>query len=138
MSEVQAAISRNVGVLRAVRGLRTDTAIAEILGCGISTVSKKMNGSRKWTIEEVETLANYFQIPPSRLLGEPSDLLDPNLRATGTSGSTSTNVLPDGSTSVIPFPLVEARSWTLPTLATVIPLQRDRTHHNRPSRAVAI
>lgn len=134
MSEVQAAISRNVGVLRAVRGLRTDTAIAEILGCGISTVSKKMNGSRKWTIEEVETLAEYFRIQPGKLLGDPSDLLDPGDRLNRTAGGsirtgTSAYVPAEWSAKVIPFPQVSAPGRELPVAATVIPFLRPGAYH---------
>lgn len=138
MSEVQAAISRNVGVLRAVRGLRTDESVASILGVSVSTVNKKMSGARKWNLEEVETLAAYFRIPPNRLLGDPSELLDPNLEATGTSGKPSTTVRGDGFGLVIPFPQVAPSLTVFRDLAEVIPLARsNRDVHLRPSRSVS-
>lgn len=136
MSEVQAAISRNVGVLRAVRGLRTDESVASILGVSVSTVNKKMSGARKWNLEEVEALAAYFRIPPNRLLGDPSELLDPNLRATGTGdthGSTSAYVSPEKEFQLIQFPQINADSPELDRLATVTPLTPPR----RPRRSLA-
>lgn len=94
-----------------------------------------MNGSRKWTIEEVETLAEYFRIPAGRLLGDPSELLDPGLRATGTSGGTSAYVSPDNDFRLIQFPQVTATGPLLDGLATVTVLASRRP---QPSLAVAI
>lgn len=88
MSELQDAITRNIRVIQAVRGMRGDRPIANILGISVSTVSKKMNGERKWTIPEVEELAAALGINAAKFFGEAQSIVDPGEGATGTMGST--------------------------------------------------
>lgn len=146
MSEVQSAISRNLDVLKAIRGLpRTDKPIAEILGIGISSVNKKMSGDRKWTLEDVEALAKYFRVTPGALIGPVDEVIgasSPNLRATGTTGARpdARRYVPAGVNGiVIPFPQVDAIGPSLGRTALVLPLRRpSHTHASRPSRTVAV
>lgn len=125
----------------------TKTELARALGWDGATITRLLNEdpqkvSREWKVADILEVGTVFKLSDPFDLTRPLDEIvgsGPNGRATGTTGGPSTTVLGDVTTSVIPFPQVAASSAVLPTLATVIPLQRaNRDIHTRPSRTVAV
>lgn len=119
MSELQEAVSRNVRVLMAIRGIRSQRALAAQVGVNYTNFNKKLIGKNNWTLEDIELLADEFHIEPASLLGDGREFLDPPTR-TGTSGYVPSN----RATRLILFPQVSAETPELSGLATIIPLQR--------------
>lgn len=142
MSELQDAISQNVRVLIALRGMRSQRELARAVGVEYTNFNAKVRGGTAWTINDIEMLADYFRIKPAALLGDGREFLDPGnrLRATGTSGGPSSYVPDDVTGSILVFPQVTIPAGELAALATVIPFPRGGVHHRspRPSRSVAV
>lgn len=49
----------------------SQTQMAEALGCSASTVSMKLHGKRKWTLEEIYAAAEALDVPVSAILPPP-------------------------------------------------------------------
>ena len=139
MSELQQAVSRNVRVLMAIRGVRSQSALAKKVGVEYSNFNDKMRGKNSWTLSDIEMLADEFRIPAASLLGDGREFLNPNLRATGTGdmpGATFAYVSAEEEFRLIPFPQVRGRSSldapVLDQVATVILLASHRATTSLP------
>lgn len=60
---VQANVTRAVRILMAQRDIRHQEELADLLGVASTTLSRKMNGARKWTVEDVNDLARVLAAP---------------------------------------------------------------------------
>lgn len=49
------------------------TQLAQVLGMSQGSISAKVNGKTPFDLDEIEHLAAFFRIPPSRLMGESTD-----------------------------------------------------------------
>lgn len=125
------------------------TDLARALGWDGATVTRILNedpkkASREWKIADILEVGRVFHLDDPFDLTRPlSEIVGsgPNSRATGTGGTSGRPSSYDHrnvSSPVLRFPQVATHSGELPTLATVIPLQRGVHHHPRPSRTVAV
>lgn len=138
MSELQEAVSRNVRVLMALRGVRSQSALARAVGVEYTNFNAKVRGKTAWTLEDIEKLADEFKVPAPSLLGEVREFLDPNLKATGKSQLNNellALLAGELGSVVIPFPQVEPRAYQLIRNASVTSIADYTTR--RSSRAVA-
>ena len=60
--EVRAAVARNK---------MTATALGEATGISRSSLHRKMQGTRSFTVEELIRVADALGLPPSALMGQP-------------------------------------------------------------------
>ena len=67
MSKLQETIAEEIRVLMARRRI-TQGDLAELLGVSRPTLSSRMNGRVPWTVDELEALANYFDMPITALI----------------------------------------------------------------------
>jgi transcriptional regulator with XRE-family HTH domain len=65
---------RMARVLLASRNAK-QSDLAAVLGLDVGAMSKAINGKRKWTLAELETMASYFDVPISRFFEDPQDIL---------------------------------------------------------------
>ena len=63
-----------VRVLLASRNAKQSDLAAE-LGMDLGAMSKAINGKRKWTLTELETMADYFGVPVARFFEDSEDVL---------------------------------------------------------------
>ncbi|WP_172803280.1 helix-turn-helix domain-containing protein [Alloactinosynnema sp. L-07] len=68
--EIQHAITRNVRVLMAMRGITTKRALAELLGKPENHLSRQLNDQRRWQLEDLADIAAAFEVTPDSLLGD--------------------------------------------------------------------
>jgi antitoxin component HigA of HigAB toxin-antitoxin module len=64
---IYATVSRNVRILMAERGL-TQATLADDTGLRPDALSLSLRGKRKWHLDDLSVLANYFDIPAQLLL----------------------------------------------------------------------
>lgn len=68
-------ITAVIRVLIALRGGMTQTDLARMIGADKATISKSFKGIRPWKIEDVEVLADAFDVPPTTFFMRPEDVL---------------------------------------------------------------
>ena len=66
-------VARVVKVALAHRGLLHQDLAAE-LDFDAGTMSRAINGKRKWTVDEIKRISNYLDVPVEVLLGDPDEL----------------------------------------------------------------
>jgi DNA-binding Xre family transcriptional regulator len=71
--QLQDLITTNVKVLMAVRGIR-QTELADQLGWDRTVMSNRVTGKRRWMIENLGELAEFFGIAPGVLLGSAAEV----------------------------------------------------------------
>jgi transcriptional regulator with XRE-family HTH domain len=64
----QANISRNVKVYMAERGIRSQVELAALTGLHQTSISKALAGVRRWSLDDLDILAEQFDVPVSLLL----------------------------------------------------------------------
>lgn len=69
-----ADVAHIVKVLLVDQGLRHSDLAAE-LDMDNGSMSRALNGRRKWTVEEIKHIADYLGVSVGLLLGSPDDLL---------------------------------------------------------------
>lgn len=69
----QMGISTIVRVLLAARGM-TQSDLADQLGLHKTQVGQSLHGKRRWTIEDLEAMAEVFDVPVSRFFEDPEVL----------------------------------------------------------------
>lgn len=69
-----ADVAHIIKVLLVSRGLKHSDLAAE-LGMDNGSMSRALNGRRKWTVEEIKHVADYLDTSVEVLLGNPADLL---------------------------------------------------------------
>lgn len=84
--DLQQTIRRNVRVLMAIRGISTTRALATLLGDNENHLSNRLNGRRKWQLDDIAKLANIFHIAPGLILGDTAELAGA-IAPTGTANS---------------------------------------------------
>lgn len=67
-------VAHIIKVLLVDRGLRHSDLAVE-LGFDNGTMSRALNGKRKWTVEEIKHVANYFDVSVDLLLSDPVDIV---------------------------------------------------------------
>jgi transcriptional regulator with XRE-family HTH domain len=88
-TDLQEVLRANVRVLLALRRM-TNAELAAQLETDRTTVSKRMNGSREWALQDLVSLSEVFGIPVDRLIGATADLLSSvPAQMTGTDAVTS-------------------------------------------------
>jgi transcriptional regulator with XRE-family HTH domain len=73
-TDLQEVLRANVRVLLALRRM-TNAELAAQLETDRTTVSKRMNGSREWALQDLVDLSEVFGVPVDRLIGATADLL---------------------------------------------------------------
>ena len=73
-------MSHPVDVPRVVRTLlayhgKNQADLAPVLGFSIPQISKLLNGSREWSVDEVFKLAAFFDVPYTLFLEDPATLV---------------------------------------------------------------
>lgn len=68
-------IGQILGVLLALTG-RTQSDLAHHLGVHPATITRRFAGLGKWSYDEVEALADYFDVPPSAFRTPPGAVYD--------------------------------------------------------------
>jgi DNA-binding Xre family transcriptional regulator len=69
-----ADVSQIIKVLLVDRQLRHSDLAAE-LDFDAGTMSRALNGRRKWTVEEIKHISDYLDVRVEVLLGDPRDLI---------------------------------------------------------------
>ena len=93
---VQQNVSAVVRMLMALRGLN-QTELAEAVHTGQPRISDKLAGRRRWHVEDVAILANYFKVPIGTFFEDADEVFK--------TGSFTTLVgLPATLTPELPFP----------------------------------
>ena len=107
-SGLQERVTRNVRILMALRGISDQKTLAARLGWGADKVSTSFSGRRRWSLDDLQELADVFGLQPSDVVAEPSELVNVTAPArTGTDGVTSgvTGRYPiSNGARIIPFP----------------------------------
>lgn len=62
-------------ILMAFRGGMTQSDLARLMGVDKAVISKSFKGFRPWKIEDVEALADVFDVPITRFFEPPEDVL---------------------------------------------------------------
>lgn len=91
---LQQTIRRNVRVLMAIRGISTTRALATLLGDNENHLSNRLNGRRKWQLDDIAKLANVFHVEAGLILGDTATLAGA-IAPTGT----GSNPVPSSATS---------------------------------------
>jgi len=73
-SQVTERVSRVVKILLARDGLN-QADLAEILGYDASTVTRAMKGERNWSAQDIQQLAETFEVSPGLFFEEPDSLV---------------------------------------------------------------
>lgn len=73
-SELTENVSRVIKILLARDGL-SQTDLAEILGYNASTITRGLNGERKWSADDIQHLAEAFEVSPGVFFEEPGTLV---------------------------------------------------------------
>lgn len=90
--DLQEVLRRNLRVLTAIRRM-TQAELAAQIGSDRSTVAKRMNGQRDWSLQDLAKLARAFGVTAQELIGETSALVAAASPArTGTEGTVSAGV----------------------------------------------
>jgi len=74
-SEAQRNITRNVRILMAARDMYEQKQLGEALGWPSAKMTKTLNGSRKWSVEDLYEVAAVFGVTAGALLGDPAELI---------------------------------------------------------------
>lgn len=74
--DLQANISRVVRGLMGLAGVAHQSDLAEVLGVSRSGVTEKLNGDRRWTVEDLQKLAKRFEVPVSVFYADPATVLN--------------------------------------------------------------
>jgi putative heme degradation protein len=67
-SALARTVARNVRLLMAVRGIRRQRELAELLRMREADLSSKLNGRQVWTLTDIERLAEALDTTGSALL----------------------------------------------------------------------
>jgi transcriptional regulator with XRE-family HTH domain len=54
---------------------RTRAELADHLGVHVSAISKAYKGKRRWTMDEVEMMAEFFDVPVTSFFDDPESLV---------------------------------------------------------------
>lgn len=73
--DLQTNISRVVRGLMGLAGVAHQSDLAEVLGVSRSGVTEKLNGDRRWTVEDLQNLARRFDVPVSVFYADPVTVL---------------------------------------------------------------
>jgi transcriptional regulator with XRE-family HTH domain len=110
--DLQEVLRQNLRVLLAIRRM-SHAELAARLGTDRATVTKNMNGHRKWSLQDLATLGEIFGVNAPSLIGDVSELIQamgPTRVATGTDHQVSSraNARYQGANDaqIIPFPQV--------------------------------
>lgn len=74
MTDRNQDVARIVRMLMALRDLR-QPAVAEALGLHQSGVSRALKGKRVWTLDDLDKLAELFDVPVSTFYEDPAVVL---------------------------------------------------------------
>jgi len=83
----QQRIAESVRALSAAFGDRQED-VANVLGITQNTVSRKLRGLTRWSVEDVERISEHYKVPPSMVLAGPRAWFDA-LRSRWTQGDGS-------------------------------------------------
>lgn len=105
--DLQEVLRANVRVLLALQRM-TKGELAARLETDRTTISKRMNGTRDWALQDLIHLSEIFGVPAERLIGDTSELLGsvPS-RMTGTDAVTRSvtgRYRTSNGARIIPFP----------------------------------
>lgn len=75
-SGLQERVTRNVRILMALRGISDQKTLAARLGWGADKVSTSFSGRRRWSLDDLQELADVFGIQPSDVVAEPTQLVN--------------------------------------------------------------
>lgn len=73
-SELTENVSRVIKILLARDGL-SQTDLAEILDYNASTITRGLNGERKWSADDIQHLAEAFEVDPGLFFQAPGTLV---------------------------------------------------------------
>jgi transcriptional regulator with XRE-family HTH domain len=73
--DLQNVVTRNVRVLMAVQGIRQQQDLAARMGWRAPQLNKALNGTRRWTLEDLPVLSKAFNVPLVSLLGDTAELV---------------------------------------------------------------
>lgn len=73
-SDLQVNVSSIVRGLLGLRHMR-QSDLAPVLGITPSGVNEKLQGRRKWTLDDLDAMAEHFDISPATFFDEPEALL---------------------------------------------------------------
>lgn len=91
-SGLQERVTRNVRILMALRGISDQKTLAARLGWGADKVSTSFSGRRRWSLDDLQELADVFGLQPGDVVAEPTQLV--NITSpTGTEGATVTRAV---------------------------------------------
>jgi len=74
-SDAQRTITRNVRILMAARDMNEQKQLGDALGWPSAKMAKTLNGSRKWSVEDLYEVAAVFGVTAGALLGDPAELI---------------------------------------------------------------
>ena len=72
---LQEVVSRNVRVLMAVHNITHQKELAARLDWGADKLTRTLNGTRRWSLDDLVDLARVFDVTPSALLADVADLV---------------------------------------------------------------
>ena len=79
-ASLQENVTRVVQALLGISGMRQHDLL-DLLEMAQPTLSQKMSGSRRWSIDDLESLARAFGVTPKMFLTEPGDIFGDALKA---------------------------------------------------------
>lgn len=53
------------------RGRMSAVKLAEAIGWSYSYLSRRLNGQKSWSVDDLEVIATYFDVPITNLFGRP-------------------------------------------------------------------
>lgn len=73
-SDLQEVLRQNLRVLLAMRRM-THAELATRINSDRSTIAKRMNGHRDWSLQDLAVLADVFGVTAQELIGDPATLV---------------------------------------------------------------
>lgn len=73
--DLQGNISRVVRGLMGLAGIAHHSELADVLNVSRSGVTEKLNGTRKWSVEDLRRLANHFDVSVSVFYDDADEVL---------------------------------------------------------------
>lgn len=75
MRTTQETVTLAIGLrMHARRELQRD--VGEVLGLSSSAVSKRLNGETRWSVDDLDKLADHYGVSVAQLVSEPAGLAD--------------------------------------------------------------
>lgn len=135
---LQEVVSRNVRVLMAVHDITHQKDLAAQLNWGADKLTRTLNGTRRWSLDDLADLARVFGVTPASLLSDTTELVGA-VHPTATSRVSrvvSGRYHANNGATVIPFPQSRATLGRYLTHRTRLDAHRGERHFGQTTSLI--